>query len=572
MARAVALLLCARPALAMRCRPTTRRGSGCARRRPWRGAAGRSPAGSARPACSRCCSTTCRAPRWPSHYAQQFVVAAVMLAVQLALTAASVADADRCRRWRCWSLGGLLSVRWARRGVLERDRDQRDGGRQHQLGLPAPRRAQGRAGARQPWRAFLDEYRRSLDARRGADRPFHARLIRHRGSWPPSARRSPPRVLLFVGVRLLALPFPVLIASLVLFARMSAPAQQLQLAAQNIGRAVRRRSRRSSGGSAGSSRCRSRRSPREPLEWNELGSTDAGFEHEPGLGLQGAFADLGARRMDRPGRRVGRGQDDAGRPRRRAARAASGRDRGRRRAARRAQTLDRLARGARLCRPGRVGVQRQRARQSAGRRRARPTSERCGDVLELVGLADAGRAPCRAGSTRASAIAAASLSGGERQRLVLARALLRGTEPADPRRSDRGRSMPRARRELLERLRALEPRPGRAGRRPPPSRRLAIAIRGLSHPTWDEEKSGELERFGRTEPPSARFTCVPVEGTMRSRVMMHNRQEECWCSAASRWPRRPAMRPWPPAQDQHDAEGLELRDQGRQARAQGAIA
>ena len=41
-------------------------------------------------------------------------------------------------------------------------------------------------------------------------------------------------LLLFVGVRILHLPFPMLLASLVLFARMSGPAQRLQQAAQNI--------------------------------------------------------------------------------------------------------------------------------------------------------------------------------------------------------------------------------------------------------------------------------------------------------------------------------------------------
>ena len=77
-------------------------------------------------------------------------------------------------------------------------------------------------------------------------------------------------------------------------------------------------------------------------------------------------------------------------------------------------------------------------------------------ALELAGLAERVRALPRGLDERVGD-RGSQLSGGERQRLAIARAMLR-PQPADPRRGDRGAGRQR-RGELIERLRALEPRP-----------------------------------------------------------------------------------------------------------------
>jgi len=91
--------------------------------------------------------------------------------------------------------------------------------------------------------------------------------------------------LLLIGVRLLHLPFPVLIASLVLFARMSGPAQQLQSNALQIAvyapafAAIRRR--------LGDLERAVAEPPRaEALDWQQLVLDSVTFEHRPGFGVR----------------------------------------------------------------------------------------------------------------------------------------------------------------------------------------------------------------------------------------------------------------------------------------------
>jgi ATP-binding cassette subfamily C protein len=99
-------------------------------------------------------------------------------------------------------------------------------------------------------------------------------------------------LLLFVGIRLLALPFPVLITSLILFARMAAPAQALQQTVQQIAAyapafaAIERR--------LGTlEQPRPEQATVRPLEWTGLRLDGAAFEHQSGLGVRSASLTLG---------------------------------------------------------------------------------------------------------------------------------------------------------------------------------------------------------------------------------------------------------------------------------------
>ena len=91
-------------------------------------------------------------------------------------------------------------------------------------------------------------------------------------------------LLLFVEVRLLALPFPILIAALALFARMVPPAQVIQQSMQYVATyaqsfaAIQRRlgtlqAKATAEGSA------------EPPDWRELRLDQVAFDHQPGHGL-----------------------------------------------------------------------------------------------------------------------------------------------------------------------------------------------------------------------------------------------------------------------------------------------
>ena len=109
------------------------------------------------------------------HYAQQFVIAGVMLAVQLTLTAI-LSPTLTAVALAVLVLGGLFSVRWARRGVMSGIAISATAEDSTNSGLQAPRRAQGRACSRNRGaipRGISPHARR----RRGADRPFHARLF-----------------------------------------------------------------------------------------------------------------------------------------------------------------------------------------------------------------------------------------------------------------------------------------------------------------------------------------------------------------------------------------------------------
>lgn len=217
-------------------------------------------------------------------HVQHFAVACVMLLVQLVLAAVLSLELTGIALTIMF-VGSLLSVGWTRRGVrsgirlVESAEGSTSSGFRLHSGLKAAL-AQGTVPQ------FLAEYASSLEATkqdvvRFARDISAARTLTFFGSAVAAA------LLLFVGVRLLALPFPVLVASLVLFARMAAPAQTLQHSAQGLAAyaqsfaAVERRlgKLQSRAGEA---------QAREPLEWARFTLDKARFEHRPGLGISGA--------------------------------------------------------------------------------------------------------------------------------------------------------------------------------------------------------------------------------------------------------------------------------------------
>jgi ABC-type multidrug transport system fused ATPase/permease subunit len=214
-------------------------------------------------------------------YVLLFAVSAIMLGVQLGI-AAFLSPLLTLVAVGILAVGGLSSVRWLRRGVRSgmaisgsAEESAGSGFRLH-AGLKAAL-AQGTV------RAFLDEYRSSL-GRTAAHQVQYLRDFTAAQQLAAVGAAVAAALLLFVGVKLLALPFPVLAASLVLFARMSGPAQALQQAAQQIAACAP--------SFAAMERRLGRLDPivaeepaAAPLDWIELRLDAVRFEHRPGLGL-----------------------------------------------------------------------------------------------------------------------------------------------------------------------------------------------------------------------------------------------------------------------------------------------
>jgi ATP-binding cassette subfamily C protein len=220
--------------------------------------------------------------------AQQFAIALVLLVVQFAL-AAILSPELTLVALAVLAAGWLLSVRWTRRGVrsgmalVDRAEESTGSGFRLHAGLKAAL-AQGTV------RQFLAEYGATL---RRAEQD-NVRFLRDLSATRALAflgSAFTAALLLFVGYRLLALPFPVLVTSLVLFARVAGPAQQLQQSAQRIAgyapsfAAIERRlgPLRPAGAPALAA---------EPLPWRELRLDAVTFEHQAGLGLRGASLTL----------------------------------------------------------------------------------------------------------------------------------------------------------------------------------------------------------------------------------------------------------------------------------------
>jgi ATP-binding cassette subfamily C protein len=181
-----------------------------------------------------------------------------------------------------FAVASIFSLRLARRGVRSgfaiTESMEAAAGSGHRLhaGLKTAL-AQGTAPA------FLDEYRSSLKRAAGQS----SRLVENYSSarhWTAAGTAVAAAALLVVGVRVLALPLPVLITSLVVFARMSGPAQLVQNSALQAAAcapafaAIERRLGSLQQAVPGSASM-------PPIEWNRLEIHRAGYEHQPGRGL-----------------------------------------------------------------------------------------------------------------------------------------------------------------------------------------------------------------------------------------------------------------------------------------------
>src|SRR3954447_4080602 len=214
-------------------------------------------------------------------FAQSIAVGTTMLLVQLALTLL-LSPALTAVAVTFLALAFLLSTRQAKRGVRSgfaineaSDSSAGSGFRLH-AGLKAAL-AQGTVGP------FIEEYRDSLGRATKQQVRFTRDYSRSRQT-AAFAAAFVAAVLLLVGIRVLSLPFPVLIASLALFARMSAPAQQLQTSVIQVTAlapafvAIEQRL-----GKLESRVARARKV--EPPEWAKLTVDRVSFEHQAGLGL-----------------------------------------------------------------------------------------------------------------------------------------------------------------------------------------------------------------------------------------------------------------------------------------------
>ncbi|HWU92005.1 MAG TPA: ABC transporter ATP-binding protein, partial [Sphingomicrobium sp.] len=219
---------------------------------------------------------------------QAFLVAAVMLAVQFCI-AAWLSPLLSLIALTIVAAASLMAIGWVRRGLrsglalVESGETSTGSGFRLHAGLKAAL-AQGTVPQ------FIGEYRSSLEQARSETTRYQSDIAAARGlAFTASAVAA--AVLLFVGYRLLGLPFPILVTSLVLFARMAAPAQQLQQSAQHIAAyapsfaAIEERLH-------GLDPVPQPRPAARPLEWSALRVRSVGHRHGEGLGLVRASFDL----------------------------------------------------------------------------------------------------------------------------------------------------------------------------------------------------------------------------------------------------------------------------------------
>ncbi|MES2137251.1 MAG: ABC transporter ATP-binding protein [Pseudomonadota bacterium] len=382
---------------------------------------------------------------------QQIGIYGAMLLVQLALTAV-LAPVLTAIALGFIVAGALVSKGWlqrsTRRGfsIVHTMAESADSGFRLHSGLKSAI-AQGTVGA------FLREYRSSLAAAQ-AHLVGNVRDVSGTRQVSALAAAFAAALLLFVGVRMLDLPFPVLIAALALFARMAGPAQAVQQSVQQLascapafaGLEQRLGALTEPEATAGHA---------APLKWHVLALAQVTFDHKKGLGI--GDASLVVER----GSWVGiAGPSGSGKT-----------------------TLVDLVAGLLAPQAGSVtvdgkplsGETLRRWREGLAYAAQEPSvfndsvrgnllaeGAAAGDealwaALETVGLAGRVRA-FAAGLDESVGDRGSQLSGGERQRLVLARALLRrptllildeATAALDP----------EAEAGLLSRLKALEPRP-----------------------------------------------------------------------------------------------------------------
>jgi len=224
-----------------------------------------------------------------SAYVQSIALAATMLLVQLGL-AFFLSPALTAIALVFLLCGYLALARVTARGVRSgfaisqaMEQSAASGFRVH-AGLKAAL-AQGTV----PW--FVEEYRSSLGRESDRFTDFARDYSRSR-QLATFGAAVVAAVLLLVGVRLLHLPFPVLITSLILFARMSVPAQLLQngvLQAAAYAPSFASIERRLGGLERGVPAM----AARDPLKWSRLELDNVSYEHQSGLGLNDASLQLG---------------------------------------------------------------------------------------------------------------------------------------------------------------------------------------------------------------------------------------------------------------------------------------
>ena len=222
-------------------------------------------------------------------YLQNIAVGASMLFVQLTITFVLSLKLTLVAL-AFLAIGFVISIRFTRRGVRsgfgisEAMEESAGSGFRLHAGLKAAL-AQGTTPA------FLAEYSSSLSRAAGQFTKF-ARDYSSSRQWAAFGAALAAAVLLLVGVRMLALPFPILVTSLILFARMSAPAQLLQSSVFQAAAyapafaAIERRLGRLEWRVPEPSRV-------EALGWKRLELDRIAFEHQPGLGLRDATRMLG---------------------------------------------------------------------------------------------------------------------------------------------------------------------------------------------------------------------------------------------------------------------------------------
>ncbi len=212
---------------------------------------------------------------------QQVAIGATLLLVQLALTL-WLSPLLTLVAVTFLVLGSAASLRFTRRGVRsgiaisEAMESSAGSGFRLHAGLKAAL-AQGTVPA------FLAECRMSLaaNARELTNFAQYANLAQQGAGFAAALVAA---TLLLVGVQVLAVPFPVLIASLILFARMAAPAQLVQNSALRAGAyasafaAIERRLGTLEADVPAAA-------ARQPLEWRELRLERVSYEHQAGLGL-----------------------------------------------------------------------------------------------------------------------------------------------------------------------------------------------------------------------------------------------------------------------------------------------
>ena len=383
---------------------------------------------------------------------QSIAVSAIMLAVQLGIALwlstklALVAVAFM-------AVGFLASAGLARKGVqsgqaITRSTESSAGAGFRLHGALKAALAQATVGA------FLEEYRSSLTRVTAVVTAFTRDYSIARQTAAFGATLAAALILL-VGIQVLDLPFPVLAASLVVFARMSAPAQLLQGSLMRL-----------AADASAFAATEARLGKLEPavslhdqqveaLDWTRLDVDGVGFEHKAGLGVRHATLQL------QRGDWIGiAGASGAGKttlidliaglisPQRGSIRidghALDG------------ATLQRWRAG--IAYVGQEGaVFNDSVRSNLCAEVACEGDERLWGTLEIVGLAARVRA-FAGGLDEPVGDRGSQLSGGERQRLVLARALLRqpsllildeATSALDP----------QAEAALLTQLKQLTPRP-----------------------------------------------------------------------------------------------------------------